>query len=293
MKKALLIINTNASQGAKNLEEATRILNSLGIEVVQGKPKDANDYTRVIKEHQSQVDLVIVGGGDGTIQCAAEGILETSLPLGILPLGTANNVARSLQLPLKLKEACAAIVNGKATSVDLAKVNERLFVSVVGIGFSTDVHNTVPKEEKKRWGSLAYFFQALRLARSARKSFVAEIKSDTQHIRVRAYQVTICNGRFFGAHVAIHEDAKINDGLLDISIIKKENFLKGFIRMLMPTQRSQISPGLQILHSKRFEVKTYPSKMIDVEGATDLETPATFEVLPAAIKVITHEATFN
>lgn len=288
MKKALLIINTKASQGAKNLEEATRILKSLGVEVIQGNPKDASDYTRVIKEYQSQIDLVIVGGGDGTIQCAAEGILETGLPLGILALGTANNVARSLQLPLKLKEACEAIVNGKPTAVDLAKVNERLFVSVVGIGFSTDVHNTIPKEQKKRWGSLAYLFQALKLAKSARKSFVAEIKSDTQQVRVRAYQVTICNGRFFGAHVAIHEDANITDGLLDISIIKKENFLKGFISMILPTRRSQISPGLQLLHSKRFEVKTFPNKMIDVEGSTDLETPATFEVLPAAIRVITH-----
>ncbi|HVJ66129.1 MAG TPA: YegS/Rv2252/BmrU family lipid kinase [Bdellovibrionota bacterium] len=287
MRKALVIINAKASQASETFDRVAESLRAQGIEILRGEPRSCADYTPLILKHSAEIDVVIVGGGDGTLQCAAEALRQTKIPLGILPLGTANNVARSLGVPLTLEDACRVIATGVSVPMDLARVNDRLFVSVAGIGFSTEVHKSVPSQQKKRWGSISYAFQALRLLMSEHKGFRVEVENDRGEItRAKALQVTVVNGKYYGAHVQVHNEASLDDAMLDVSIIKTKNYLKGFFRALLPTKRNHHSQGLSILRAKKFTIRTLPPKEIDVEGATDFKTPATFEVLPAAINVM-------
>jgi hypothetical protein len=110
----------------------------------------------VIRRYQQQIDLVIVGGGDGTLNATIEAIIETQLPLGILPLGTANDLARTLAIPNSLPEACQIIASGNLRRIDLGSVNGKYFFNVASLGLSVKITQQLTKEIKRRWGIFAY-----------------------------------------------------------------------------------------------------------------------------------------
>jgi YegS/Rv2252/BmrU family lipid kinase len=290
MPRALLIVNSRASQAADCRREITACLESGRIEVVQGEAESEECYRECLQKEKGRVDMLVVAGGDGTVRCAAEALLaETSgaVPLGIIALGTANNVARSLELPLHAAKACQVITAGHRAPMDLARVNGRIFVSVVGIGLSTQVHEQVPSEQKKKWGSLSYAVQAVKLLWRRPRAFRVRIEHQNGVVNSKALQVTICNGRYYGAHLEIQPEATLQDGLLDVSIVEAGNFVKGMFKTLLPLRPGHSSPGLRLLQSSWLQITTQPVAKIDVEGATDLRTPARFEVIPGAVQVFT------
>jgi YegS/Rv2252/BmrU family lipid kinase len=292
MPRALLFVNAKASQTGGRADEIAAHLESGGLEVERGEARAEAEMAAKLAARQHEIDLLVVAGGDGTVRSAAEALLETAdaarLPLGIIPLGTANNFARSLSLPLSVKEACEVVAKGKPQPADLARVNGRLFISVVGVGLSTLVHQQVPAEQKRRWGSLSYAFQAARLLLGKRPEFTVELRMPDDVVeRVRALQLTVCNGKYYGAHLQVNAEATLDDGLLDVSIVEAGHYLRGFGKALLALGGRHVSPGLRLLRVPALEVRTTPVMKLDVEGAAiDLQTPAKFEILRRAISVM-------
>lgn len=287
MRRALLFVNDRASQTSECTNEIVTALSAGGLEV-ECVAIQCEDYADQLRTRLEGADLLVVAGGDGTVRCAAEALLKVTdgfLPLGIIPLGTANNVARSLGLPLAAVDACRIIAEGETVAMDLGRVNGRVFVSVLGIGFSTHVHEHVPHAEKRRWGWLAYAFQAARLLWKRPPVFRAHIRSDEGSMHVKALQITVCNGRYYGARLEIHPEASLTDGLLDLSVVESANWVRGAFKTLLPLPSGHASPGLRLLRSRTFEITCRPAMKLDVEGATDLHTPAHIEVLPGALQV--------
>ena len=165
-RRALLICNAKARNGGLDLDEVRQILRDGGIEPVE-PPPDA-DCCDVIRARAGEVDLVILGGGDGTMNCAAPALVETGLPLAILPLGTANDLARSLDLPLDTLAAARFIPTGQARPVDLGWVNGHYFFNVASVGFSAELAGELTAESKKTWGVLGYAVAAIRVLRRVR-----------------------------------------------------------------------------------------------------------------------------
>jgi diacylglycerol kinase (ATP) len=118
MRRALLLMNPKARRGAELRSEAEAVLTRAGIEVRVSDSCEALEYPELISKLRGEIDLVVVGGGDGSLKCAAPAVYEAKLPLGILPVGTANNVARSLQIPESVAEACQVILDGKKEWMD-------------------------------------------------------------------------------------------------------------------------------------------------------------------------------
>ena len=114
------------------------MLHALGRDRALEPPGDA-DCTAVIKRHAAGCDLVILGGGDGTMNAAAPALVETGLPLGVLPLGTANDLARSLDIPLEPVAAATLITTEEARPADLGWVNGHYYFNVASIGFSAEL----------------------------------------------------------------------------------------------------------------------------------------------------------
>lgn len=285
MKKALLLVNQNARSGQKLLSQVTVELQALGFELIEESTTHPHQLSNAIRRYKNQVDLVIIGGGDGTLNAAIEGLIDTNLPLGILPLGTANDLARTLEIPTTLSEACQVIAAGRIKLIDLGWVNDKHFLNVASLGLSVQITQLLTKEVKRRWGIFAYAVTALQVIWQSRP-FRAEIRVKNQSIRVKTIQIAVGNGRYYGGGMTVAEDATIDDRRLDLYSLETKHWWQ--IIALLPAMRQGNHaswPGVRALYSEEIEVRTVKRRRINTDGEITTYTPATFRVIPKALAV--------
>ncbi|EDX72348.1 conserved hypothetical protein TIGR00147 [Coleofasciculus chthonoplastes PCC 7420] len=285
-KTALLLINRKSRHGQENLVETIRQLKELGFIVLEELTEDPLKLPDIIRHYQHQVDLVIIGGGDGTLNAAIEGLVDTQLPLGILPLGTANDLARTLKIPVDLPQACQVIATGQYQRIDLGLVNEQYFFNVASCGLSVEITQRLTKEDKSRWGILAYLSMALKMILQARP-FRAEIRINGEAIRIKTIQIAIGNGRHYGGGMTVCHDAKIDDQRLDLYSLEMHHWWQ--ILLILPALwrgRHADLPGVRTLQGTEFEIYTRKSRSINTDGEITTSTPATFRVIPQVISVL-------
>src|SRR5579884_969573 len=162
-------------------------------------------------------DLVIAAGGDGTIHAVASGLIGTQSTLGIIAIGTMNNLAHSLSIPQTIEGACEVIARGVTRTIDVGVINELPFIEVAGIGLEAALFPAA--EEIKSPGLLSTvqgIIAGLRTLFSF-KSATLRISLDGQQKRpYKALEVTICNSPYYGAHFEVAPGTLMNDGLLDV-----------------------------------------------------------------------------
>ncbi|MEG3859420.1 lipid kinase [Microcoleus sp. herbarium12] len=286
MKKALLLVNQHSRKGQNLLSQATAELQGIGFELIVKSTDRADELPETIRRYQNRVELVIIGGGDGTLNSAIEGLIDTKLPLGILPMGTANDLARTLGIPTDLGAACQVIASGKVRLIDLGWVNGQHFFNVASLGLSVQITQRLTKDVKQRWGVLAYAFTALQTLWSARP-FRAEIRVNNQSFNVKTIQIAIGNGRYYGGGMKVAEDATIDDKRLDLYSLETKNWWE--IIALLPAMRQgnhNSWPNVRALHGQEFEVNTSKRRPINTDGEITTHTPAKFRVIPQALAVI-------
>jgi len=214
-KTALLLINQRSRKGRAEASRAQSLLAQAGFTLLQPAGDDTRSYSELIAAYAHRVDAVIVGGGDGTLNAAAPGLMQTGLPLGILPLGTANDFSRTLGIPASLESAIKIIADGQLRAVDLGEVNQHLFLNVSSIGFSVELARNLTAESKKRWGVGGYALAALRVLRQSRP-FSATLVHQGHRTPIKTVQVSVGNGRFYGGGMTVEQRAAPDDGLLDV-----------------------------------------------------------------------------
>lgn len=291
-KTALLLLNPQARRvNPDSLSRVVVQLQALGLEIVQDFPQSPQDFTSLIERYQDRVDLVIVGGGDGTLNAAIDGLVKTGLPLGILPLGTANDLARTLNLPLSLPEACEVIARGYKQYIDLGWVNGKHFFNVASLGLSVNITRKLTREAKRRWGIFAYLITATKAIFRA-SPFVAEIRFGNQCKRVKTFQIAVGNGRYYGGGMKILHDATIDDQRLDLYSLEIKRWWQFFTVMLaIRTGRHRPELGTRTLSGSEFEVLTSKPQTINTDGELTVSTPAHFRVIPKAIAVFAPRGT--
>ena len=149
-RRALLIINGNSRSGREANAQVIEGLRRLGIDPIQRECSSREQLSPLIVKEGVQADMVLIGGGDGTLNAAAAGLAELKLPLGILPLGTANDLARTLGIPPDLESALDIIGGGRIRSIDVGTVNDVMYFNVASIrpqrraGGKTDSRDEAP-----------------------------------------------------------------------------------------------------------------------------------------------------
>jgi diacylglycerol kinase (ATP) len=280
-----MLVNPNARQGHADLEGVIERLHTGGVDVVIEHLDTPDQVSAQIVRQRDQADLVIVCGGDGTLNSAALGVMETGLPMGILPMGTANDLARTLSIPDDLALAADVIVAGKQTRVDLGEVNGHPFFNVASLGLSVDLARNLTPEVKRRWGKLSYALAAFAVVRQA-KRFRAEIISDTSRVRVHTLQIAVGNGVHYGGGTVIQADATIQDGRLDLYSLELRNVWK-FGLMLGAFRRGEHGLWDEVRTDKStgFEIRTSKPMPINTDGDIVTHTPARFSTHPGAVAV--------
>jgi diacylglycerol kinase (ATP) len=284
--RALVLVNRHARQGQKNLSEAIDYLETLGFNLIEEPIEDPKHLSEVILRYQHQVDLVIIGGGDGTLNAAVDALVDTQLPLGILPLGTANDLARTLGIPNSLTEACKIIAYGDLRRIDLGCVNGKHFFNVASLGLSVKITQRLTKEVKRRWGIFAYAATALQVLCEARP-FSAEIVINGKSFRVKTVQIAVGNGRYYGGGMAVAHDATIDDQMLDLYSLEVKHWWQ--IILLLPAMRQGRHihwRDVRALQGEEIEVYTRKPRPINTDGEITTYTPAHFRVIPEAVAVL-------
>jgi diacylglycerol kinase (ATP) len=284
-RRSLLLVNRHSRRGHETLSQVVSQLQALGFELFEESTEKPQQLPEMIRHYRDRVDLVIIGGGDGTINAAIEGLVDTQLPLGILPLGTANDLARTLQIPQSIAQACQVIARGQRRRIDVGQVNQKYFFNVASLGLSVQITGQLDKNAKRRWGVLAYAATALKVAWKTRP-FRAEIRLGKDSILVKTIQIAVGNGRYYGGGMAVANDAAINDERLDLYSLECEHWWQ--LIVLVPAiwrGRQANWPGVRTLEGKEFEIYTRKPHPINADGEIVTHTPAKFRLIPKAVTV--------
>jgi diacylglycerol kinase (ATP) len=185
---------------------------------ITGSPDEMR--SEILKAPTQGINAILLFGGDGTVHEALPSIAKTNIPFGLLPCGRGNDLARNFELSANLKKNCNLSTNIRFYKSDLPIINNTPFVTVAYVGFDAEVNKLANDGKGYFGGTLGYIVCVLKALRKFRP-FEVEITVDDNCLRERVMMVTIANGPFYGGGMKIAPEAMMNDGLLDICIVKE------------------------------------------------------------------------
>ena len=283
---ALLLFAPRDEATNRSVFAALGVMQAGGIRLRHEAWPGPEGLAAAIRHHARSVDMVVLGGGDGTMNAAAPALIETGLPLGILPLGTANDLARTLGIPPDAEAAARIILGGYQRRIDLGEVNGRPFFNVASIGMTVTVTGHLTTELKRRWGVLAYAIAAAR-ALPAVRPFRAEIRCGDEVHHVRTLQVAVGNGRHYGGGMVVEEGAELDDGLLHLYSLEFER--PWWIALLLPALRVGRHGNWRRVRTAacaEVEIRTTRPRKVAADGELVARTPARLRILRHAITVL-------
>ena len=234
--------------------------------------------------------LVIAAGGDGTVAEAGEGLVHTETVLGIMPLGSIMNMARTLCIPRDLPTAARTIADGQVLAMDVGRVHDQVFLEAGGVGLAAGLFGYFNRLDSGTAHPQGVIRAMLRFVRSLRNPRMAVI-ADGRKFNVRAPQVTVSNGPYVGAAYVLAPEARVDDGLLDVVIFRGMSVWRVLVHMALVAggRRLPPPPSVQLVRARSVEVALRRRRRqlpVHADGAAIGATPAQFEVLPGALRVI-------
>ncbi|MEV7606273.1 lipid kinase [Paenarthrobacter sp. NPDC089322] len=291
-RSAAVVINAGSRRGAAARDLAVDTMRKAGVPVSSVYPvKSGAELADAL--HRAMTDghdMVVVGGGDGTVSLAAGVLAGTEIILGVLPLGTANDLARTLEIPKGLTEACAVVADGKVVDIDLGRANGQPFLNVASVGLSVGVTQALSHRLERLIGPLAYGVATVR-AYTRHKPFRARLEfPDGDHEPIdleNLLQVAVGNGRHYGGGNTVSPMAGIDDHTLDIYAI-----LAAPLREHLKIARL-LKDGSFVEHERVFHVATrsvrlatQPPMPVNLDGEIAAVTPTEFTVQRNAVHVV-------
>lgn len=288
-ERVAVVVNTAARSGARVLPLVREALRGVAEEVVV-RPVDGGAELEAALDAAmaGEPDLLVVGGGDGTIGCAAARVAHTATTLGVLPLGTANDFARTLEIPSQLAAAVDTLITGKVVDVDLGRVDGRAYLNVASVGLSVAVTQRLTPGLKQWLGRLAYPVATLGAYRSHRP-FAARLElenGDVLELR-DLMQVAVGNGRHYGGGLTVAPNASIDDHLLDVYAVEQGR-LRDHLSLAGLLRSGQLVEHERVHHvtARSMRLVTDEVLPVNLDGEIAASTPATFAVDRNALHVV-------
>jgi diacylglycerol kinase (ATP) len=295
--QAKLIANPGAGkpeESAKQLELATRYLQQHSIEVNVALAKPKEEATPLAKQAvKDGYDIVIAMGGDGTLEAVLRGMVGRKTPMGIIPTGTQNNIAKSLGIPTAMEEACALIASKHIRKLDVGRVKVKngkklFFFELTAIGLVAALY---PKVNKLADGKLSKLKDvALTLIHQEPEPEVFLTLDDESKIKVKTMLVVVSNAPMFGANFLVAPDASLKDGLLDISVypeFSKTELLAYYAKIR--DEGFSANEKVQRYRAFKLEIKTNPKMDVMADGVMLGRGKVEIKSKPGAVWMITRE----
>jgi YegS/Rv2252/BmrU family lipid kinase len=287
-RRAALVVNTRSRRGRRLYPAVVARLHAAGFNLLGSFPVDRPGRlaASLAAAIDLRPDLLIVGGGDGTISEAARRLAYRDTALGVLPLGTTNNFARTLGIPLNPAGAIGVLAAGKVADVDLGKAGDAIFANLVSIGISAQVAATVPHQLKRLIGRAAYPLTAL-AALPGHRPFHASITAGDRSWTLDTHQLNIANGSFHAGR-PITGDASADDRLLLVYRLggpRRAALAGATLRHAALGARLSLAEPAFLAVSELW-LHTDPPLPLDVDGEIRGHTPARIALAPEALRVM-------
>lgn len=286
-RSAILIVNALSRQGQKQFDVACTGLRAAGIELIDAiaidKPGMLN--RSVAAAMARKPPMLIIGGGDGSLSSAVDALVGTDTVFAILPLGTANSFARSLEIPLDLDGAIGVIAEGEARRIDLGMIDDDYYCNCAAIGLSTKIGGHIPPILKKTLGRLGYLIWATWQSMKF-KSFKLIVTRDGVREEIDALEVRIANGPYHGG-VELIDDADPQSGEIVIQAVTGRSpaqlgwsWFTSYLRL-----RARKDTTIEY-RGREIHVETVPPLKISIDGEVLAKTPFTARVAAKAVSVM-------
>jgi YegS/Rv2252/BmrU family lipid kinase len=241
---------------------------------------------------KEQVTDIVICGGDGTVNAVASTLQGSPVRIGIIPMGSGNGLAFAAKIPKDPSRALTIIFAGKASPVDGFMINERFSCMLCGIGFDAQVAHTFAQEATR--GLKTYIKVTFRHFFSGKYwPFDIDVPSAGQHFHTEAFFISIANANQFGNHFTIAPRARLDDGLLDIVIVKKMNKLRTLLSVLRQVRKGHPAKPLRdnghVLYFQTPSLRIVNSRLapLHVDGDPQATAPAfDIRVLPGIFQLI-------
>jgi len=229
-------------------------------------------------------DRVVAVGGDGTVKMLTELLKETSTPLGIIPAGSANGMAKELGIPLTIEEALHIILYGECKKIDVIKINEEeICIHLSDIGLNAMLVKYFERSKKRgMWGYGKAIFRVLWEKQKMR----VVIKTDDVTVRRKAYMVALANARKYGTGANINPDGNVADGKFEVVVVRKLNVFE-IIKSIF-TDRSFHPRRIEVFPTKNLELNIHRKAYFQVDGEfMGKITTIKARILPHIINIMT------
>jgi diacylglycerol kinase (ATP) len=216
------------------------------------------------------------------------GLIGTETALGVLPLGTVNIWAREMGLSMDMLKAAESIAKSELTKIDVGMAGNRYFLLMAGIGFDAAVTATVRSEEKRLLGAIAYVKQAIQIAWNFR-GVRLKLRIDGKRVRGKILMVIVGNSQLYGGVIKFTAHATIDDGLLDVCVIKGQGMLSAPRRLISIFARHyNRDPLVKYYQAKQVEIRGKLGKALPVQVDGDYlgTTPMNFQVVPNSLWIM-------
>jgi YegS/Rv2252/BmrU family lipid kinase len=286
-RKYALLINTKSRQGADCFAAAKKQIVESGHElVVAKKVTNPKQLTVLLQEMVAQKpDVLVVGGGDGTVSAAAGHLASSDTALALLPLGTTNNFARTAGLPLELDEAITVALEGQKAKFDIAKIGDKYFVNVASLGLSAKIASAVDDTHKKYFGRLAYALTGIRQLLT-HHPVRCSIEAGGKTHEFTTNQLIVANGKYHSG-LRISETASAQSGELVVFSLDDGNKLRLLFNLLLFSLRgiSKLKSH-EVIRAAEITLTTVPKRKVEVDGEPSAVTPATLVCIPDALSLL-------
>ncbi|MCH3965230.1 MAG: YegS/Rv2252/BmrU family lipid kinase [Clostridium sp.] len=290
MNKVRFIYNPYAGENTiiSHLDEVIRIHQQYNCQIVPFRIGDNCELEKAFSDMDENYKYVLVAGGDGTVDNAVNCLKkqDIDIPIGILPVGTANDFAKFIGMPQKISLACKQILESKPVSVDIGKVNDKYFINVASTGLFTDVSQKTDINLKNTMGKLAYYVKGMEQLANLRKLKV-KVKSENAVFDGNMYLILVFNGKTAG-NLNLAYKAEVDDGLLDVIIVKAsmiKDIITLFIKMLRGDHLENTA-GLIYFKANRIEIECNEDIVTDIDGERGPDFPLVIECIKGGLQVL-------
>jgi diacylglycerol kinase (ATP) len=291
VKKAMIIANPSSGkeQAAEYMDQIKQQLERSGFEVETRVTEGEGDATRFAKDAcDSKFDAIVAMGGDGTMNETVNGLAEQPHrpAMGVVPLGTVNDFARALQVPLEPEKAIE-VLGGKTNPVDIGKINNRYFLNILALGGIAEATGEVTSEKKTSMGALAYIVEGLKTL-TDKTPFTITVEADTGMYEEESLIFLAALTNSVAGFEKLAPDAEIADGHFHCFIVKDVALPKLLrIGTALLKGNLQNDPDVIYFKSKELKINSPVDLKANVDGDMGDSVPIDLKVLQGHLNIFT------